>query len=282
MAACSFVDPTSEQVIAYTSPTPTSQEKHHTSPRQASTFTAKTKHEDIAAQWGVMPDHMDYKSKLPKLWVESEEGGNIELSPWALAWFDKQPQRLDDFSEEYAQAYKIGFKDPRVKVLVDVEPEIIFRSISPQFYIRSDQNSEDGTAIEDLQRASSNVPKNMSHAISEEYKPENEDLLYPGFDPQTTRPNRLTGLGLHPVTTWGEVPDHELNFSPPLHADNDDSSLFSSPPKQDEPQPMIEGISSGPTSSEFMKSGQRGMPIRACHVDRRYRPKPWGNGEGMP
>ncbi|KAJ4364600.1 hypothetical protein N0V83_009196 [Neocucurbitaria cava] len=267
-----------------TSPTPTPNETCCTIPQKARTFTARPRPQGIAARWGVKPKYMDYEKKLPKLWMESEINGNLELTPWALTWFDKHPESLKTSSEEYEQSYKICINDPRVERFVDASTEAIFQSFTVQPRNERDQKSGEAIAIKDVQQTPFNDHTDDSSVttITEEDSLNVESIVYPGFESRLYPPHYPTAPGLHPVTTWGEVPDDELDPPPSYLHYHDDDALFSAPPKKGEPELLVRGLSSGPTSSGIRKPGRRGMPVWACSVDVRYRPRPWGLAQRMP
>ncbi|KAI4649384.1 hypothetical protein J4E93_003702 [Alternaria ventricosa] len=84
----------------------------------------KSYYEGLAQRWGVTVAEFDYREDKPGLWLHDLDRAGIghdgwSLSPWALAYYDRYPDELDD--ERTRNHYERGTGKPRVKTFVDIK-----------------------------------------------------------------------------------------------------------------------------------------------------------------
>ncbi|KAI4649898.1 uncharacterized protein J4E79_009744 [Alternaria viburni] len=84
----------------------------------------KSYYEGLADRWGVTVAEFDYREDKPGVWLHDLDRAGIghdgwSLSPWALAYYDKYPNEMDD--ERTRDQYERGTGKPRVKPFVDIK-----------------------------------------------------------------------------------------------------------------------------------------------------------------
>ncbi|KAF1850677.1 uncharacterized protein K460DRAFT_423187 [Cucurbitaria berberidis CBS 394.84] len=280
VTARDFENAASNPPTTYNSPSSRAHKKRRVISHGADTLEPSSRPGRLAAHWGVMPHHMDYTNKLPRIWITSKKGQRV-LSPWALAWFDKQPRRLDNLPKEYRQVYEASFGEPRVKFLVDIKEVKAVPLFEVELQSQMEQRRDVARVTKSLQQVEQMDEKNAkSEGKSEGEHTSGQRQLHSGYNSQSDEVSRPTSPGLHPVGGWGELPENELDVPLPVHACHGGSAPL--PPQRGEPENESSGISHWQTKSNTRKHERGGMPIWACLVDVKYRPKPWGEGERMP
>ncbi|KAI4622038.1 hypothetical protein J4E80_004415 [Alternaria sp. BMP 0032] len=92
-------------------------------PSEDGLFT-KSYYEGLADRWGVTVAEFDYQEDRPRFWLRNLDRTGLDqdeeiLSPWALAYYDKYPDEMDD--ERTRNHYERGTGKPRVKPFVDIK-----------------------------------------------------------------------------------------------------------------------------------------------------------------
>ncbi|KAI4630881.1 hypothetical protein J4E83_002405 [Alternaria metachromatica] len=198
-------------------------------PSEDGIFT-KSYYEGLAERWGVTVAEFNYQEDRPRFWLRNLDRTGLDhderLSPWALAYYDKYPNEMND--ERTRNHYERGTGKPRVKTFVDM------KGVTP--LVRdNDGNFKPATQWQEVPDEPTVDLGGPSHWYTRTPKPRSNWLETLNRTPNTTGPQRP-----QPPAR----PDRKVHRLPTLH-DHQYQPVRYPPSSSSEPETGLPGVDEG-------------------------------------